>query len=440
MSLQAAAYVWAKVINQLEERLTAVAVSAWFDDAELIELTDRNLIIYTPSDFRQERILRSCKPHVDEILQEVCGTDIKLLVWGDNELEKHRQPEAPDHIWKVNPHFSFDSFIADPQNDVPLKAAIHVAENVGDSVFNPLYYYGPPGVGKTHLLYSIANRISQIHPNAKIVYVKGDQFTNELVQSIQFKTTMAFKKKYREADILLVDDIQFIAGKDSTQEEFFHTFNCLYEMHKQIVLTSDRAPKDMPLLEDRLRSRFGEGPMMKIEPPNLETRKEIIRAKADGLHLRFDEETIKYLGEKLCDNVRQIEGGLRKIKAFRDLSNMPLTLPNIARTIADIQTSETCAVVTPDTVVRYVCKYYGVEESQLKSPHRSRNISEPRQIAIYLIRELTGLQLEAIGKYFNRDHGTISVSIKKIQGLLSMKDSNTENILRDIRMNIDANS
>jgi len=179
---------------------------------------------------------------------------------------------------------------------------------------------------------------------------------------------------------------------------------------------------------------------MKIEPPNLETRKEIIRAKADGLHLRFDEETITYLGEKLCDNVRQIEGGLRKIKAFRDLSNMPLTLPNIARTIADIQTSETCAVVTPDTVVRYVCKYYGVEESQLKSPHRSRNISEPRQIAIYLIRELTGLQLDAIGKYFNRDHGTISVSIKKIQNLLSSKDTNTENILRDIRMNIDANT
>lgn len=438
--MQAAAYVWAKVINQLEERLSAVAVSAWFDDAELIELNDKNLIIYTPSDFRQERILRNCKSHVEEILQDVCGKEVKLLVWGDVELEKYRQPETPENIWKVNPHFSFDSFIAGPQNQVPLKAAIHVAENVGDSVFNPLYYYGPPGVGKTHLLYSIANKISKTNSEAKIVYVKGDQFTNELVQSIQFKTTMAFKKKYREADILLVDDIQFIAGKESTQEEFFHTFNGLYEMHKQIVLTSDRAPKDMPLLEDRLRGRFGEGMMVKIEPPDFETRKQIIRAKADALHLCFDEEAVSYLGEKLCDNVRQIEGGLRKVKAFHDLTNMPLTLPNIARTVADIQTSETCAVVTPDTVVRYVCKYYGVDEAQLKSPLRSKNISEPRQIAIYLIRELTGLQLEAIGKYFNRDHGTISVSIKKIQGLLSMKDSNTENILRDIRMNIDANT
>ena len=438
--MQAAAYVWAKVINQLEERLSAVTVSAWFDDAELIELNEDNLILYTPSDFRQEIILRSCKQHVEEILQEQFDFKVKLLVWGDTELEAHRQTNTPDNIWKINPHFSFDTFVAGTQNEVPLKAAMHVADNVGDSVYNPLYYYGPPGVGKTHLLYSIANRISQSHPEAKIVYVKGDQFTNELVQAILHSSTVAFKKKYREADILLVDDIQFIAGKESTQEEFFHTFNNLYEMRKQIVLTSDRAPNDMPLLEDRLRGRFGEGVMVKIEPPDLDTRKQIIRAKAAELHLHFSDEVIGYLGERLCDNVRQIEGGLRKVKAFRDLSNMPLTLPNISKIVADIQTSETCAVVTPDTVVRYVCKYFGVDETQLKSPHRSKNISEPRQIAIYLIRELTGLQLETIGKYFNRDHGTISASIKKIQGLLSMKDSNLENILRDIRMNIEANT
>lgn len=438
--MQAAAYIWAKVINQLEERLSAVAVSAWFDDAEVIELNDQNLIIYTPSDFRQERILRSCKPHVDEILQEICNKNITLLVWGDNELEKHRQPETPEHIWKVNPHFSFENFVAGSLNDVPLKAAMHVAENEGDSVYNPLYYYGPPGVGKTHLLYSIANKISQARPGAKIVYVKGDQFTNELVQSIRFGTTMAFKKKYREADILLVDDIQFIAGKESTQEEFFHTFNGLYEMHKQIVLTSDRAPRDMPLLEDRLKGRFGEGMMVKIVPPDLEARKQIIRVKASELRLGFGDEAIDYLGEKLCDNVRQIEGGLRKIKAFKDLSNMPLTIANIAKTIADIQTSESCAVVTADTIVRYVCKYFGVEEAQLKSSNRSRNISEPRQLAIYLIRQLTGNGVKEIGRYFNRDHGTICSSIKKVEEQLSLKESNTEHILRDIRMNIEANT
>lgn len=438
--MQAAAYIWAKVISQLEERLSAVTVSAWFDDAELVELNENNLIIYTPSDFRQEIILRSCKQHVEDILQEQFDLKVQLLVWGDAELEAHRQTNTPDSIWKINPHFSFDTFVAGEQNSVPLKAAMHVADNVGDSVFNPLYYYGPPGVGKTHLLYSIANRISQTHPEAKIVYVKGDQFTNELVQAILHSTTVAFKKKYREADILLVDDIQFIAGKESTQEEFFHTFNNLYEMRKQIVLTSDRAPNDMPLLEDRLRGRFGEGVMVKIEPPDLDTRKQIIRAKASELHLRFEDEVIDYLGERLCDNVRQIEGGLRKIKAFKDLSNMHLSLANIAKTIADIQTSETCAVVTPDTVVRYVCRYYGVDEAQLKGPHRGKNITEPRQIAAYLIRELTNYKLEDIGKYFNRDHGTISHSIKKIQSLLACKDSNMEHILQDIRMNIEANT
>ncbi len=438
--MQAAAYVWAKVINQLEERLSAVTVSAWLDDAELIEMNDDNLILYTPSDFRREIILRSCKQHVEDILREQFDLNIQLLVWGDSELEKRRQPESPENIWKINPHFSFDTFVAGDQNSIPLKAAMHIAENLSDSIYNPLYLYGPPGVGKTHLLYSIANQASHLFPNTKIVYVKGDQFTNELVQAILHANTSDFKHKYRQADLLLVDDIQFIAGKESTQEEFFHTFNHLYEMRKQIVLTSDRTPNNMPLLEDRLKGRFGEGVMVKIEPPNLETRKQIIRAKASALQLCFDDEVVDYLSERLCDNVRQIEGGIRKIKAFRDLSNMRLNLANIAQTIADIQTSETCAVVTPDTVVRYVCRYFGVEESQLKGPHRGKNITEPRQIAVYLMRELTSYKLEDIGKYFNRNHGTISHSIKKIQSQLACKDSNMEHILQDIRMNIEANA
>ena len=438
--MQSVAYIWAKVVGQLEERLGAITVSAWFDDAELIELNEENIVLYTPSDFRQEAILRSCKQHIEEILWQQFDLKRKLLVWGDAELKAHRQTNIPENLWTINGHFSFDTFIAGAQNAVPLKAAMHVADHVGDSVYNPLYYYGPPGVGKTHLLYSIANRIAQTRPDAKIVYVKGDQFTNELVQAILHSSTVAFKKKYREADILLVDDIQFVAGKEATQDEFFHTFNNLYEMKKQIVLTSDRAPNDMPLLEDRLRGRFGEGVMVKIEPPDLETRKQIIRAKAAELQLKFADDLIAYLAECLCDNVRQIEGGLRKIKAFRDLSNMPLTLEHLSKTIADIQTSETGRAVTPDTVVRYVCRYFGVDETQLKGPHRGKNISEPRQIAAYLIRELTSYTLEDIGKYFNRDHGTISHSIKKVQRQCSCEDSNVAHILQDIRMNIEANT
>ncbi|MBO5891673.1 MAG: chromosomal replication initiator protein DnaA [Oscillospiraceae bacterium] len=438
--MQSATYIWAKVLNQLEERLSAITVSAWFDDAELVELNEKNFILYTPSDFRQETILRNCKQPIEEILREQFNLPVKLLVWSDAELEKHRQIQLSENAWKINPHFCFDSFVAGAQNSVPLKAAMYVADNPGDPVYNPLYYYGSPGVGKTHLLYSIANKVAQTHPATKIVYVKGDQFTNELVQAIQHSTTVAFKKKYREADILLVDDIQFIAGKESTQEEFFHTFNNLYEMDKQIVLTSDRPPKDMPLLENRLKGRFGEGVMIKIEPPDFKTRKQIIRAKALELHLQFDEDIIDYLSQKLCDNVRQIEGGLRKINAYKNLSNMPLDLPSITKIIADLQTTETCKVVTPDTIVRYVCRYYGIEESQLKGPQRSKNIAEPRQIAAYLIRELTSFKLEAIGKYFNRDHGTVHHSIKKVQELLGRKGSSIEQILQEIRTNIEANT
>lgn len=438
--MQSAAYIWAKVLNQLEERLSAITVSAWFDDAELVELNEKNFILYTPSDFRQETILGNCKQPIEEILREQFNLPVKLLVWSDAELERHRQQQVTENIWKINPHFSFDTFVTGTQNIVPLKAAMFVAENPGNSVYNPLYFYGLPGVGKTHLLYSIANRVAQKDPSAKIVYVRGDQFTTELVQAIQHSCVSSFKKKYREADILLIDDIQFIAGKESTQEELFHTFNTLYETHKQIVLTSDRAPRDMPLLADRLKGRFGEGVMVKIEPPDFEARKQIICAKARELQMHLEEEVIDYLGQTLCDNARQIEGGLRKVKAFKSLSNMPLDLPNITKTIADLQTVETCKIVTPDTVVRYVCRYYGLEEAQLKGPHRSKNITQPRQIAIYLIRTLTNSNLEAIGQYFNRDHGTIHYAIKKVQELLGQKSNPTGHILQEIRTNIEANT
>lgn len=436
--MHSAAYIWAKTITYLEERLSSVTVSAWFDDAELVELNDDHLILYSPSDFRREVILRNCKDIVEEGLLELFQLRRKLLVWGDAEKEKQAQHNTLESIWKINPHFTLDSFVPGTSNQVPLKAAMHVAEHTGDSIYNPLYYYGMPGVGKTHLLYGIANRIAQTHPELKIVYVKGDQFTNELIQSILHSTTAAFKKKYREADVLLVDDIQFIAGKEATQEEFFHTFNELFELRKQIVLTSDRAPNDMPLLEDRLKGRFGYGVMVKIEAPDYETRQQIIRTKAQDLQLSLNEEIVDFLSSILCDNVRQIEGGLRTIRAFRDLSGMKLTLPNIAQTIQDIQTTEAAAVVSPDTVVRYVCKYFGVEEAQLMGLQRSRNISEPRQIAMYLVREITNMGLTEMGKYFNRNHGTVHQSIKKVQELLDRNDETTANILRDIRMNIEA--
>ena len=437
--MQAATYIWAKVIGLLEQRLSAVAVSAMFDDAELIELNDKSLIIYSPSDFRQEAILRTYKTYVEEILRDEFDLTVSFEVWSDADVRKHKQEDLSEALWTYNPHFSFETFIPGAMNQIPLKASMHVAEHLGDSIYNPLFLYGAPGVGKTHLLYSIANRASRIYPEAKIVYVKGDQFTNELVQSIFHNTTAAFKQKYRGADILLVDDIQFIAGKESTQEEFFHTFNCLHEAGKQIVMTSDRAPADMATLEDRLRGRFGEGVMVKLHAPDRDSRIDIIASKASQLNLTLSEECIGYLADKLCDNVRQIEGALRKIKAFKDLSDMRLTLENIARTVEDVQTSETAAVITPDLVVRYVCRYYGVEESQLKGRQRSRNISEPRQGAIYLIRQMAGLSQDDIGRFFGRDRTTIIYAVDTIEKAKSIIGGDMEAKLQDIIRNIEAN-
>ena len=437
--MQAATYIWAKIIGIMEDRLSPVAVSAMFDDAELVEINDKALVIYSPSDFRQEAIRRTYKSHIEEILQEEFDLHIALEVWGDADLKKHKVDSKTDSLWTYNPHFNFSTFIAGSSNQVPLRAAMHVAEHLSDSVYNPLYLYGPPGVGKTHLVYSIANRVSQLYPDAKIVCIKGDQFTNELIQCILNHSTAEFKNKYRGADLLLVDDIQFIAGKETTQEEFFHTFNYLYELRKQIVLTSDRAPTDMPTLEDRLRSRFGSGVMVKIEPPDKDTRALIIEAKAQELGLCFGPEVIDYLAEKLCDNCRQIEGGLRKIKAYKDLSNMRLTMENIARTIEDVQTSETSAVVTPELVVRYTCRYYGVEENQLRGRQRSKNISEPRQVAMYLIRQMADMSLEDIGKFFNRDHSTVKYALTAIQDALALDGNGMKDKLQDIMRNIEAN-
>ena len=437
--MYSAAYVWAKVVSYVEERFGPLVVSTWLDDAELVELSETKLILYSPSDFRQETIRRNCKTCIEEALRELFRMDAELVVWGDSQLKRYRSEKKAESLWSYNPQFSFDNYIAGSSNPVPLKAAKYVADHPGDSVYNPLYLYGTPGVGKTHLLCAIANHISQNEPDRNVVYVKGEQFTNELIQAIMGGSTLEFKKKYREADVLLVDDIQFIAGKESTQEEFFHTFNHLFEHRKQMVITSDRKAPDMATLEDRLKGRFGVGVTVEITPPDNHTRELIIRDKAQKLGLKLDDDLVSYVSEMLCDNVRQIEGGLRKIRAYHDLSGMALTLDNIARTIADVQTARISTTVTPEVVMRYVCRYYGIEETQLKSSLRSKNISEPRQVAMYLIRTLTGMSFPEIGKLFDRDHGTVHHAIKKIDASLKQKNNRLEGILKDIQTTIESN-
>ena len=285
----------------------------------------------------------------------------------------------------------------------------------------------------------IIDTVRKINPDANVVYIKGDQFTNELIDAIQTGKNIEFRSKYREADLFLIDDIQFIAGKNSTQEEFFHTFNKLYEGHKQIVMTSDRKPGDMPTLEDRLRTRFEWGLIIDIQPPDYETRMAIIKTKALSLGLELSDEVCNYIAENVTSNVRQIEGTVKKIKAYHDLDNMALNLENISSVIKDMFKSEGNSLPTPNLIINQVGKFYNMDEPTLKGTQRTKEVAEARHIAIYLVRKLTNLSSPEIGREFGgRDHTTILSSITKIEESRKKGDTQLQNNIRDSTANINS--
>ena len=432
-------YVWAKVLSYLEDQLTAITISAYFDDAQVVELTEDQLILYSPSEFRRTTIVRRYTDYIQDALKEIFDSDAKLVVYGDEELASYKN-KGQDKIataMDFNPQFSFDNFVVGPSNRFAYNAAMAVTKTPGQ-VYNPLFIYGPPGIGKTHLLYAIANGIRKTDPNINIVYIKGDQFTNELITAIGSGKNIEFRSKYREADLFLIDDIQFIAGKDSTQEEFFHTFNALYENNKQIVMTSDRKPSDMLTLEKRLQSRFEWGLLASIEAPDYETRMAIIKKKAASLGLELGDDVCDYIAVNVTNNVRQIEGTVKKIMAYRDLNNMPLDLPNISRAIDDMFKGEGNALPTAGLIISQVCKFYSVDESVLRGTLKNKGTAEARQVAIYLIRKLTNLSTPDIGKELSKDHSTVLYSINKVEKALKAGDTALQNHIQDITANINS--
>ena len=432
-------YVWAKVLSYLEDQLTAITISAYFDDAQVVELTEDQLILYSPSEFRRTTIVRRYTDYIQDAQKEIFDSDAKLVVYGDEELASYKN-KGQDKIataMDFNPQFSFDNFVVGPSNRFAYNAAMAVTKTPGQ-VYNPLFIYGPPGIGKTHLLYAIANGIRKTDPNINIVYIKGDQFTNELITAIGSGKNIEFRSKYREADLFLIDDIQFIAGKDSTQEEFFHTFNALYENNKQIVMTSDRKPSDMLTLEKRLQSRFEWGLLASIEAPDDETRMAIIKKKAASLGLELGDDVCDYIAVNVTNNVRQIEGTVKKIMAYRDLNNMPLDLPNISRAIDDMFKGEGNALPTAGLIISQVCKFYSVDESVLRGTLKNKGTAEARQVAIYLIRKLTNLSTPDIGKELSKDHSTVLYSINKVEKALKAGDTALQNHIQDITANINS--
>ncbi|MBQ6889996.1 MAG: chromosomal replication initiator protein DnaA [Oscillospiraceae bacterium] len=435
--MYSSAYVWAKVMRHMEERLDSTTMAAWFDDCEVVELTEEHLILYSPSDFRRDIILRRYSPYIHDALKEIFSSDAKLMVYGEKEMASFRSKDNINTGMDFNPQFTFDNFVVGPSNRFAHSAAIAVSNNPGQ-VYNPLFIYGPAGVGKTHLLYAIANGIRKQNPNANIVYIKGDQFTNELIAAIQSGKNIEFRSKYREADLFLIDDIQFIAGKESTQEEFFHTFNKLYEEHKQIVMTSDRKPSDMLTLEDRLKTRFEWGLLADVQPPDYETRMAIIKNKAISLGLDLSDDICNYIAINVTSNVRQIEGTVKKILAHRDLDNMPLTLENVSKVIGDMFKTEGNALPTPALIISHVCKFYSIDESVLRGTLKNKGTAEARQTAMYLIRQLTNLSLPDIGKEFNKDHTSILYSIRKVEDALKKGNKQLKDNIRDITANINS--
>ena len=433
--LYSSTYIWAKVLGHMEQQLTAAVVSTWFDDTEVLELTDQKLVLYSPSTFRKDMIVSRCSVYIQEALKDLFDLDLELVVLDETQIEAYRAGNKKPQFMEFNPQFTFENFIVGSSNTFAHAAALAVSSKPAET-YNPLFIYGPSGVGKTHLLYAIANAIHKGHPTFNIVYIKGDQFTNELITALREGKNNEFRNKYRGADLFLVDDIQFIAGKDSTQEEFFHTFNNLYESHKQIVLTSDRPPHEMVRLEDRLRTRFEWGLLADIQPPDYETRMAIIKNKAISLGLDLPDDVCNYIAENITNNVRQIEGTVKKIMAFRDLTNMPLDVPNVSRAIKDMFKGKAENLPTPSLIVSEVCQFYGIEEQVLRSTLKNKNTAEARQVAMYLIRTMTNLSLPEIGREFDRDHTTVMHGLKKVEQALQNSSSGLSDTIRDITANI----
>lgn len=328
----------------------------------------------------------------------------------------------------LNTRYTFDTFVVGGNNEFARAAALAVAENPGE-IYNPLFIYGGVGLGKTHLMHSIAHFVLNQNPNTKVLYVTSEKFTNELIEAIQKKTTIQFREKYRSIDILLIDDIQFIIGKESTQEEFFHTFNTLHESKRQIIISSDRPPKEMLTLEDRLRSRFEHGLMADIQSPDYETRMAILNKKEELDGLRIPEEVLQYIATNIKSNIRELEGALTKIVAFSRLKKRELNLDLAEEALKDIIYPNEKKIITTELITDIVAEHYNISPSEIYSKNKSRNISFPRQIVMYLSRKLTDSSVTDIGKSLgNRDHSTVLHGFNKITKDIE-KDSTIDNTI-----------
>ncbi len=428
--------VWNLVCDYCKSKITEIAYSTWISRIEPVSLDFAQgiAVLKVPNELHRQTLTHYYKDLLDEAFKQIFGQEIQIQICTSDQPAVSKQNDDTPPI-NDDYEFTFDTYIVGSSNKFAHAASMAVA-NKPATLYNPLFIYGNSGLGKTHLLYAICNEISRTHPNMNLIYIKGDEFTNELIEAIRHGTTAEFHNRYRKADVLLVDDIQFIAGKDSTQEEFFHTFNTLYESKKQIVLTSDRPPKDIGTLEERLLTRFEWGLTADIQPPDFETRIAIIKRKAELLGIELPDNVSEYIANRLKNNIRQLEGAVKKMKAYNLLNGEGLTITTAQAAISDIINNDQPTPFTVEKIIDEVARTFGTTSADIRSSKRSANISNARQVAIYVVREITQMPMTAIGEEFGgRDHSTIVYAIQQVEKGL-VRDPKTKATVEDIVKNI----
>ena len=436
--MNSVADVWQNVLIQLKRDLSETTIATWFDELSAVDIKGNTFILYCPNDFKKGYIESLFQKNIKAVLHDIFSTDFEIQILDNDGYAAFNGGAAKKQNDRfTSDEFSFETFVVGPSNKLAHAASKAVAEHPAQN-YNPLLIYGDSGLGKTHLIYAIANVIRRNDPNSKIAYVKGDDFTNELVDAIREGKTAEMREKYRQADLLLVDDIQFIAGKKQTQEEFFHTFNTLYESGRQIVLTSDRPPSEMTQLEDRLRTRFEWGLLVDVAPPDFETRLAIVKNKAALLGMDLPDKISAYIAENVTANVRQLEGTINKILAYKDLLGNDADEETVTRAMQDILKRSSEYIPTPEAILEFISKYYSVDVNLIKGQQRVREAVGPRQIAMYLIRSMTNLSVVDIGKIFdNRDHSTVLYSIQQVEKKMKQDPSYAETV-KELKTNINS--
>ncbi len=442
---------WQAAVGQLEMEMPKAAFDTWVRDARFITYEDGDFVIGVKNAYARDWLDSRLSSTIVRLLTGIMNrtVSVRFIVWQNNgelvlELSEDAEPiEEFEEIEEVsvstaltpnpslNARYTFDTFVVGASNRLAHAASLAVAEKPAQA-YNPLFVYGGVGLGKTHLLHAIGNLCEQRGQN--ILYVSSEEFTNDLIHAIRTHTTQAFREKYRRCDVLLIDDIQFIAGKESTQEEFFHTFNTLHGQNKQIVMSSDRPPKALVTLEERLRSRFEWGLAADIQPPDFETRLAILKSRAERGGYSLPEEILEQIARRVQSNIRELEGSLTRIIAFSDLSGLPLTPQLVNSALADLLPRR--AEVGPNDVVRKVAESFGVAVDRILSRERSREVALPRQIAMYLLREESNISLPQIGEALGgRDHTTIMYGCEKVADMLERDDHLRRQVI-DIRQQL----